>query len=518
MIGAPRFVYSLVDHWPPLAWLARCPRHDRTVTVAHGPMVETTPEYFCEAVWPGPFAAGDMDRSDLTFGSAGRLRGSRAVFVSSAATVDRLHVLDVGGAIWISNSLACLTAAVHTQVDTAYPGYYRDFKSIARGLTRYRRTLPTSAGPVRLAYCENLEWDGQALRRTAKPWGRRDFSDFVHYRDFLEVALEAISHNLRDPSRRHPYRLGGTMSSGYDSATVAVLARPAGLSEVISFDLSRGGADDSGRAVAARLGLRLVLFSRAAWRQEPAPEIPFIAADAKGEEVYFAPAASWLAGRVLLTGFLGDETWDRTTSLLRDDFVRGDVGGLSLAEFRLRVGFIHCPVPFMGARQLRDINRISRSPEMAAWHTGGRYSRPICRRILEEAGVPRTLIAPEKRQASVLLFDRDTFLSPSGRDDYLAWLREYADAWRREGRTPPARVPGRTSRLRGIAGQLARVLLLISRLAPGARHRGRSLAAWLSGYARREPLFAYTFPWALDRAAACYGSPAQRTLAQEATA
>ncbi len=46
--------------------------------------------------------------------------------------------------------------------------------------------------------------------------------------------------------REYPYRLLSTLSSGYDSTTVAVLARRAGCREVVGFDGVRGGGDDNG--------------------------------------------------------------------------------------------------------------------------------------------------------------------------------------------------------------------------------------------------------------------------------
>ena len=84
-----RLQYTSMDHWPRLAWLARARRSSPTLEVFHGPQVETTAEWFCEAVWDGAFAAGDFDRTDVVFGSGGRLRGRSVSFVSSATTVDR---------------------------------------------------------------------------------------------------------------------------------------------------------------------------------------------------------------------------------------------------------------------------------------------------------------------------------------------------------------------------------------------------------------------------------------------
>ena len=107
-----RFAYALMRDWPPLAWLARCSPTRPVVDVFHGPGVERTAEWFCEAVWAGAYETGGFDHTDVVFGSGGRLRNSTATFVSSGTTVDRLQSLETTDATWVSNSLPCLLAAV----------------------------------------------------------------------------------------------------------------------------------------------------------------------------------------------------------------------------------------------------------------------------------------------------------------------------------------------------------------------------------------------------------------------
>src|SRR5258708_10810292 len=94
---------------------------------------------------------------------------------------------------------------------------------------------------------------------------------------------------------------------------------------------------------------------------------------------------------------------------------------------------------------------------MAPWDVGGSYTRPICRRILEEAGVPRELFGMDKKAASVLFFDRNSFLSEASRRDYEDWLAH----------NPPPRG--------GLAGGLE----------AGARAAARSLQAGARALPRR---------------------------------
>src|SRR5207249_7865535 len=101
-------------------------------------------------------------------------------------------------------------------------------------LARYARSVATSAGPVRLTYFHNLVWDGRALRERPKPAPRRDFGDFAAYRGFLEASLAGLAQNLSSSGRAVPLRMLGTISSGYDSPAVTVLAQPYGLQEAIA--------------------------------------------------------------------------------------------------------------------------------------------------------------------------------------------------------------------------------------------------------------------------------------------
>ena len=276
-----RFRYVPVGTWPPLAWLAHCVTGREDVDVFHGPRVETTGEWFGEVVWDGDYAAGGFDQTDVVFGSGGRVRERRVALVSGAATVDRLQCLLTPDAAWVSNSLPCLLAATGATLDPTYPRYFDDFESITSGLVRHCRSLRTSRGPVGLVYYHNLTWTGHELLRQPKPVVPRDFTTFERYRAFLDRSLERLSTNGGTSDRRYPYRLLGTLSSGYDSPTVTVLARPHGLTQALSFDAGHAGAQDedpgrrhgagggAGGAVRPAFGVARVASGGAEFQAEP---------------------------------------------------------------------------------------------------------------------------------------------------------------------------------------------------------------------------------------------------------
>ncbi len=500
-----RFEYTAMPEWPPLAWLACCRSGAATVAVRHGPRVEVTAEWFAEAVWADEYAAAAFDRTDLVFGSGGRARNDTVTFVSSGTAVDRLQTVTRGGESWVSNSLPCLLAAVAGVPDPTFTGYYAFFKSVIHGTSRYQHELPTSAGPVRLVYFANLEWNGAVLREVEKPVPARDFSSFEKYRDFLQFTLGRLHENLSAVERRFPYRWLATISSGYDGLATAVLAKPHGLGEAISFSEARGGDSDSGEIPAGMLGVSVSLIARDAWRHAPQPEVPFIAADAKGEDVFLRGAEAHLAGRALLTGHYGI-AWDKNVKGLSGGFERKDQAGLSLTEYRLWAGFLHCPIPFLGARQVRDLMALSQSPEMRPWDVGGSYSRPIPRRIIESADIPRGTFATRKRAGSVLFFHRDSFLAPSSLEDFLRWLRDQGDEWRKRGLVPPVPVPGRRALRQRAAAVAAWGVQLLARATGNRLWFLTAVGRRLALVANREPLFRYLFAWAMARAKQRYGA------------
>jgi hypothetical protein len=159
-----------------------------------------------------------------------------------------------------------------------------------------------------------------------------------------------------------------------------------------------------------------------------------------------------------------------------------------MTEFRLSAGFINCAVPFWGARHIHQVVAISRHPSMKPWDVPGDYSRPICRRIIESAGVPRAAFGRKKLAGSVC----ETVLCDSSRPDYNAWCAR-----------------------NGIEGELFdRVVRRAIRTLPNPP------GGWIKRmfYGDRVPTSRdYFFPWALEKRAAVYRSesarPSERPIA-----
>jgi hypothetical protein len=448
------FIYQKEENWPTLAWLAICNEDNESVTIRHGPDVDTRLEWFCEAVWDDEYSDGGFDRSNTVFGSGGRIRQDRVNFVASSFPADRLQYIEINKTIYISNSLVCLAAALDLHVDPWYPWYYEDFFSIADGLHDYRACINTDRGEVTFVYCNNLSWNGKQLSTYEKPKSALCFHDFDSYQNFLSATLKRLLSNMHSAERPYIYDSISTSSSGYDSLAVTVLSRQLDTHQVICVPDDRIGFDDSGIELIQKLGMEALTIKREAWRKEPFAEISFIASDACGRDAWLFAARDHLPRKFLLTGYFGDSIW-RTANKEggKNAFTMGSPGGLSMTEFRLQYGFIHCPVPYLGIEHIDTIRAIASGDEMQPWALNEYYDRPIPRRIIEEAGLKRgsfgtrNSFGTRKTAVNVHLFRRkefDRFLAgmPSFRD-YMSWIRKQSQLAPPPTEEYPLTVPAR---------------------------------------------------------------------------
>jgi hypothetical protein len=414
--------YKTMPTWPVLSWLAVCESGTDRVLVLHGQDVQTRPDWFCEAVWDGAYSEANFDQTDLIYGSGARCRGGRITFVSSGATTDRLQFLERDALVLLSNSFACLLAISESDPDPQFRGYINLFSSIGRGYKRCDRLVTLEVGTAHLVYFQNLEWDGETLREMPKVIPNRDFSTYEQYIAFLTSSLQRLAANLSSPDRAFAYIWQGSLSRGYDSPTAVALAKEAGLGTALSFHESRPGIRDDGGAIAEALGLEIKLVDRLGWQNDGAWEPLFLSADGQGKEIMLSAAPALLRRRVFVTGNGGDYVWSMNPKTVSTELARDEYASLSLTEFRLHCGFIHFPLPFMGMSQMADVCRISQSPEMRQWHSGGSYSRPICRRVLEERGVPRDVFGIRKTGASVRFVIGQDPWSSKGHKAFLSWI------------------------------------------------------------------------------------------------
>ena len=508
------FKFEQMHSWPALAWVAWLEEGSDQVIVHCGIGVETDERWIFEAVWDGEFSEAEFDKTDIVAGSGVRLREETAVFVSSGSILDRLNYIDLGHKKVVSNSSSALVAEIGATVDPSLHHYQAVLGSIILGLDKYLDHFETSRGDIRFLYFENLSWDGRTLKVVRKPRPIRDFSTYAAYINFLQSTMDAVVANANHPSRRSTMSPIVPISNGYDSPTVAVLASRAGVTAAITMTSDRDGKDDSGLRIAERLGFETVVAERQSWRKLEYVEVDSIAGSGAAGEVAFEGLSEHLKGRLMLSGLWGGAVWKYDRRNIEPIFSGHDGSGLCFTEMRLKVGFIHCPVPFWGGMQVVDIAPISRSAEMEDWSIPGPYNRPIARRLVESAGIPREWFGQQKHGASEHVLGAEKFLTDKSAKDFKIWILRNSRAWWRRGRIPPYPVFGEILDffLRSLVAPIVRrvIIPLMRRvsLIPGLHGFRPTVGTFRKWFdlLMQEPLQfrRYTFPWALERSARKY--------------
>ena len=425
---AIRLGFRQIDALAPLAWCAEITREHGDAVVVHGPLVETAPGAFFEGVWDGPFGEFGAAGACTTMGTGGASTGDGIHFVAPSHTYESLVTLAGDDRLWVSNSIALALAVSDDGPDRTYPWYHRDLLGLQRlGITGERPlSLPTRRGRRLFLHAATDLSVGPDLIVVTRPRPQPPVpGDFAEYRALLAGTVAALVRNATDPARTRPLQVATTTSTGYDSTASSVLASEAGVGTSITFDRDRRGVPaDCGRAIAERLGLRVEVHDTGSWRQSPDSVIAeFVAGTSGWAMLPMAALAPSRTGSLVFLGTLGDELWrreradvDRALARPHDD----EPAPAGLREFRLRAGIVFAHVPTIGAIHARTIHAIGRSPEMEPWTLHNEYDRPIPRRIVEEAGVPRAAFG----QTSWNTIDTQTpeilaRLRAAGFDDFL---------------------------------------------------------------------------------------------------
>ena len=391
---------------PVLSWIASLERRQSVVRILRGKGCDyVSGRMVLEGTWSGGDLDGDLpcDR-ELNCSTGIAVRGDRVWCWTPAHPFDKLFVVHVDQKVLVSNSLIAMMSVMRDAPDPNCTNYHDRLTDDKDGVSGPRPPLPTRDGRSIQVYVAAVLTIDNDLLLERKP--RAQLPSAVSYEDhirYLESACLDLVSNARLPWRSMPLRPVTTVSSGFDSTAVSVLAKAAGCDSAVALvDARRSFADmDDGRPIAESLKLSVFSAKRTDYRSMPGyPEALFLASGVGGEDVVLAPFEEQFRGALLFTGIGGDQVWglearDPSASL---DFKGRNVAGASLQEYRLSIGFGHVPLPKMLCPIHPDLDRISRSPEMAAWHSGTRgYIRPIPTRIAMEAGIRREMFGLTKK-------------------------------------------------------------------------------------------------------------------------
>jgi hypothetical protein len=408
-----------------------------------------------EGVWDGEFARGEFHHMDSFFGSGLRVDGESVHFVPSIASVDRLLFCLSGRNLLVSNSISLLLSFTGARIDPAHD-YRKESYTILKGLRHYEKrfaVLHPSIECFYQVYGENLLIRGGCISFFCRP-SEHSFDTFSSYLQLMQQTLQGIRQNYQSTARRFPMDSYCTLSSGYDSSMVAALVKDIGVTTCFSSRRSNSllppwlfpkAAIDDGKPIADCLGLKTIYLERNT-ESISTDELYFLAPSCAEPEIVFHSMAQLIekSGSVgiVFTGFHGDKVWDIHThgKYLTDEVIRGDTSGLNLSEIRLKAGFINVSLPFLYARHIRSLITIAGSPEMEPWRLHNQYDRPIPRRVVEGAGVPRFQFGYRKKAVV------QHYAYPINRQ----LRREFFDSLRKEHGLTPLFIYGHTTLNKGL--------------------------------------------------------------------
>jgi len=361
-------------------------------------MVEVRDDWAVEGVWDGDFEAGDFDQTDTHFGTGIRKRNDEITFVSSSTGVDRLWYVKSGEIIFVSNTLPGLLQVSGINLRHDYEFYTEDLITVQKiSVFNHVKAIPTDKENLQVVYLRNVLYRGGQISEIDKPDCAPHFSAFTEYENFLKSVAVRLGDNARASSRNWPIDMLVGLSSGYDSIAAAVISRYAGCCKAASITnpSSFWRGSDSGKHIADRLGMSCKLYRHA--KENYRNEITLWAGagipGARNLSLFDYPKPLCL----FFSGGYGDIMWDRKIKRKIDP--RGGINEL-LCEFRLIEGVFVSVVPWWGIRRSEEIRAINGSEEMTPWVMGTAYDRPIARRIIEEAGIPRGEFATRKKNTS----------------------------------------------------------------------------------------------------------------------
>lgn len=415
---------------PRLAWCAQITKNQPTAIVKCGPWVESIPNGFTAGAWDREYTEGRPDLALTLIGSAGLTTEEGFLFCPASHTLEWLLMVRVGDTQYISNSLPMLLAETDDEPDINYPDYIFDLLDMFRdGLSAAPRCFPTArARQVQPILYRNLLVQADLkLRLIDKDPGPVPIS-FESYHEFLQKSVTSVSRNATNTTRKHPFSLRCTVSSGYDSTATAVLTANAGCKQALCFtasgDAVRWGPD-SGKAVSEQLDMSAHEYSRddlLKWGGLRDDEFYINPLRAPTDRCFLV-FTDQLESAVLATGYGGGIFLTQKATHgqpeLKEywaDYIQGG----TFIEYSLRKGFLHFPVLYIGARHAPTIKKIAKSKHMKPWRIGGRYDRPIQRRIAEEAGIPRSLFGVHKRGGGKTRLTQN--MSQESLDDFNQYL------------------------------------------------------------------------------------------------
>lgn len=292
-------------------------------------------------------------------------------------------------------------------LDIQYLKYETDFNNITKGINKYNSDIHVldsngKTSIVSVYYYRHIEIDDHnectiSIKNKTIP-----FTDFEDYERRLISDMAFMYRNAQDKNRNYKYGIVTMVSKGYDAPCCATIVKRIGGKTALTFKAEGRYKEDCGVEIAQELGYANVI-ERSAFEyknREDMPEIEYLSSGELGAEISFSVFENDFKGNLVFTSERGDSIYDRLSKHRNEEFHFINMqSGLSNVERRLWHSYIPVPMPLYGATAWPSLYEIANSPQMAKWQMNNTYDRPIPRRIVETAGIPRMSFGVEKRGA-----------------------------------------------------------------------------------------------------------------------
>ncbi len=394
--------------YPKMSWYAKIDGNNMISEVNHGSNVRASNNLLFEGTYRGDYSSAGLIESDVVAGSGFVIINGNLTFITPSHTLEGVFVVKNNDDFFVTNSnvLAYGLSEIIPTHHALKIGW-----RIRYGLNQIPQLIEQTKDSwiQKISYHNFSIENGQItiVEKTKSPL----FDGFESYSNYLKSTTKSMASNMRK-NHDDNWKLMGTVSTGFDSVACLSIISQQDCKEALTLVNGRGNCDDDGSLIASALKIKCHKFTRPFTEEAPTnrhaitKEIlkqcyEFLSAGTLGEDVCYSPFEANLSGTLLVTGFQSDKVWGKrfTPNNLVE---RSDVSGTSIGEFRLRVGFIHWPLPFVGVIDNEQFLKMSHSNELASYLEEKTYNRPIAIKFASDAGVPRHLYGKSKKAASVL--------------------------------------------------------------------------------------------------------------------
>lgn len=403
--------FTLNCNIPKLAWGLKIA--ESSININYGLGVTCHSKGIVEGVWDGEFNKFDYSKSENVFGSGLTIENKNLIITPPSHMYECVFLIKnkVTNEVIASNSLAYCLSFFKNNIKSDD----EIFEDIRKNNDRQTKLGVLGFEPLIYEhdsfnlfalYYHNFSISPAGVKLVSR-LHERNYANFESYKNFLEDTLSSLIDNGESQNRVKQLKAFSTLSKGYDSPAVTCLLKDIADFDCATINVEVNGLNDSGLEIAEALEINCISCEHPVGSNiqnlgdiEYSADLAelsndFFAAQGLGDDSVFLSFDKYLDDKIVFTGALGDTIWNASTRPPNGIPVRV-LYGKSLTEYRLKKGFSHIPVPTIGAVFPVSIYRLNFLNDMKPYSIKGNYNRPISRRIVESAGVPRGIFATEK--------------------------------------------------------------------------------------------------------------------------